>query len=113
MTGVQTCALPIWKTEEVPGAKVGDVSVGMLMRVMERRVAGGDVEIWVKFRVCPVGRVETPAKVSPSVKIPEVKPSGTKPSGGKVFLEGWHVERTVLERLESVNADSAGECSVK
>ena len=105
--------VPVGKTEEVPGAKVGDVSVGMLMRVMERRVVGGDVAIWVRFRVCPASGVETPAKVSPSVTIPEVKPLGVKTPGGNISLEGWHVERTVLERLESVSVDSAGGCSAK
>ncbi len=105
--------VPVGQTEEVPGATVGDVSVGTVMRVMERRVVGGDLGIWVKFRVCSVGGVESLAKASPSVKIPEVKPSGTKISGVKAPLEGWHVERTVLERLESVSADSTGGCSVK
>ena len=105
--------VPVGQTEEVPGATVGDVGVGTVMRVMERRVAGGDVAIWVKFRVCPVGGVETLAKASPEVKTLEVKPSGTKIPRVKVSLEGWHVEKTVLERLESVSADSAGGCSVK
>ena len=99
--------VPVGQTEEVPGATVGDVSVGTVMRVMERRVAGGDVT-WVKLRVCPVGVGEVA-----TVKSPAVKDLGPKDVGVKGSLEGWHVERTVLERLESVSADSAGGCLVK
>ena len=100
--------VPVGQTEEVPGATVGDVSVGTVMRVMARRVAGGDVVTWVKLRVCSIGAVGVPA-----VKSPAVNASGIKDAGVKGSLEGWHVERTVLERLESVSADSAGGCLVK
>ena len=96
--------VPVGQTEEVPGATVGDVSGGTIMRVMERRVAGGDEATWVKLRVCSGAGAESPGVRSSS----EV--SGTKTSG---ILEGWHVERTVLERLESAGADRAGRCSVK
>ena len=97
--------VPVGQTEEVPGTTVGDVKVGTLMRVMERRVAGGEVVTWVKFQVCPVK--------TPEVKPSEVKPSGTKTPGVRVSLEGWHAEKTVLERLEAVSAEGAGGCSVK
>lgn len=105
--------VPVGQTEEVPGATVGDVSVGTVMRVMERRVAGGDVAIWVRLRVCQVGAVEIPAVKSPAVKASGTKDVGTKDAGVKSSLEGWHVERTVLERLESVGTDSAGGCPVR
>jgi len=96
--------VPVGQTEEVPGATVGDVSGGTIMRVTERRVAGGDEATWVKLRVCSGAGAESSGVRSSS----EV--SGTKTSG---ILEGWHVERTVLERLELVGADRAGRCSVK
>ena len=105
--------VPVGQTEEVPGATVGDVSVGTVMRVMARRVAGGDVATWVKLRVCPAGAVEVPAVKSPAVNASGTKDVGIKDAGVKGALEGWHVERTVLERLEFVSADRAGACLVK
>ncbi len=88
--------IPVGQTEDVPGATVGDVLLGTVMRVVDRRVVQPDGGIWVRFRVCKAG--------------------ATGDRQVKVGVEGWHVERTVLERLEVFSGEDpevAMGCPVK